>query len=100
MPRFKCATVAHCANQAKKRKRNQREDPIRWQEEQECNTAIRRLLREDNPERREQEQQHDAEAHRQLRQQNPQRRQEEQEHDTIGNSIIIIMSKMILCTAI
>ena len=90
MPRFKCATAAHCANQAKKRKRNQREDPIRWQEEQECNTAIRRLLHEDNPERREQEQQHDAEAHRQLRQQNPQCRQEEQERDTIGNSIIIM----------
>ena len=97
MPRFKRATAAHRANQAKKRKRNQREDPVRRQEEQECNTATRQLLHEDNPERREQEQQRNAEARRQLQQQNPERRQEEQEHDAIGNSIII-MNKRILCT--
>ena len=60
MPKLKCATAAHRANQAKKRKRNQRQDPVRHQEEQECNTAARRLLRVTNPERREQEQQQDT----------------------------------------
>ena len=39
MPKFKCATAAQCVWQAKKRKRSQREDPVRLQEEQECNTA-------------------------------------------------------------
>ena len=55
MPKFKHATAAHCALQAKKRKRKQREDPTKRQREQEHNTAARQQLRADNPDIREQE---------------------------------------------
>ena len=63
MPKFKCSTAAHCARQAKKRKRSQREDPVRRHEEQDRNAAVRQRLRVDNPETREQEQHRDTEAH-------------------------------------
>ena len=55
MPELKRVTAAHSALQAKKRKRNEREDPVKGQKEQERNAAARRRLRVDNPERREQE---------------------------------------------
>ena len=63
IPKFKHATAAY---HAKKRKRNQRENPVWRQEEEECSTVTRQLLCVDNPERREQEQQCDAEAHTQI----------------------------------
>ena len=63
MPKFKRSTVAHCARQAKKRKRSQREDPVRRQEEQERNAVTRQRFRVDNPETREQEQHRNTEAH-------------------------------------
>ena len=63
MPKFKRATAAHCARQAKKTKRSQREDPVRHHEEQGCNAAARRQLCVDNPERREQDRQCDTEVH-------------------------------------
>ena len=43
MPKFKCSTAAHSAHQAKKRKRSQREDPVRRQEGQECNVQLDEL---------------------------------------------------------
>ena len=66
MSKFKHTTAAYSANQAKKRKRNQRQDPVRRQEEQECNAAARRQIHVDNPERREHEQQRDTETHQQI----------------------------------
>ena len=71
MPKFKRSTAAHCARQAKKRKRSQREDPVRRQEEQERNAVARQ--HRDNPETREQEQQRNTQAHRRIRQVNPER---------------------------
>ena len=79
MPKFKCSTAAHCACQAKKRKRSQREDPVRRQDEQECNTAAGQQLCVDNRETREQEQHRDTEAHRRICQENP---DNEQQHNT------------------
>ena len=84
MPKFKRQTSSHCLLQAKKRKRAQREDPVKRQREQERNSAARRRLRADNPETRQEEQLRDAAAHRRIRQGNPKRRQEEQERNTIG----------------
>ena len=40
MPKRKHASSAHLACQAKKRKRNQREDPVKRQQEQEQNAAV------------------------------------------------------------
>ena len=56
MPKFKHTTATYCACQPKKRKKSQREDPVRHQEEMSCNAAARQQLCVDNPERREQEQ--------------------------------------------
>ena len=85
MPKFKRATAAHSALQAKKRKRNQREDPVKRQQEQERSAAARRRLRVDNPEIREQEQQLNTAAHRRIRQENPERRHEEQQLNTAAH---------------
>ena len=50
MPKFKRATAAHCALQAKKRKRKQREDPTKHRREQEHNIAafVRTIQKERN----------------------------------------------------
>ena len=85
MPKFKRSTAAHCACQAKKRKRSQREDPVWRQEEQERNTAARQQLCVDNLETREQEQHRDTEAYRQIRLENLPRRLEEQLRDTAAH---------------
>ena len=87
MPKQKRASSAHLARQAKKRKRSQREDPVKRQREQERNAAARRQLRVNSPERRQEERQRDAASHRQVRQQNPDRRLDEQQRDTIGSKI-------------
>ena len=55
MPKQKRLSSAHLARQAKKRKRSQREDPVKRQREQEQNAAAHRLARED-PIRRMEEQ--------------------------------------------
>ena len=85
MPKQKRVSSAHLARQAKKRKRSQREDPVKRQQEQERNAAARRQLRINNPERRQEERQHDAATHRQNRQQNLDRRLDEQQRDTIAH---------------
>ena len=99
MPKQKRVSLAHLARQAKKRKRSQREDPVKRQREQERNgedpvkrqreqernAAARRQLRINNPERRQEERQHDAATHRQNRQQNLDRRLDEQQRDTIAH---------------
>ena len=87
MPKQKRASSAHLARQAKKRKRSQREDPVKRQREQERNAAARRQLRINDPERRREERQHDAASHRQTRQQNLDRRLDEQQRNTIGSKI-------------
>ena len=87
MPKQKRVSSAHLARQAKKRKRNQREDPVKRQREQERNAAARRQLRINNPERRQEERQYDAASHRQNRQHNLDRRLDEQQRDTIGSKI-------------
>ena len=51
MLKQKRVSSAHLARQAKKRKRSQREDPVKRQREQEGNTAARRQLRINNPKR-------------------------------------------------
>ena len=84
MRKQKRASSAHLARQAKKRKRTQREDPVKRQREQERNAAARRQLHINNPERRQEERQRDAASHRQTRQQNLDRRLDEQQRDTIG----------------
>ena len=48
MPKQKRVSLAHLARQAKKRKRTQREDPIKRQREQEGNAAAQRQLRINN----------------------------------------------------
>ena len=83
MPKQKRVSSAHLARQAKKRKRSQREDPVKRQREQERNAAARRQLRINNPVRR----QDDAASHRQNRQQNLDIRLDEQQRDTIGSKI-------------
>ena len=96
MPKQKRVFSAHCARQAKKRKRNQREDPLKRQKEQEHNTAARRQLRLDCLERRQEErlrdtaahQQHNTDARQQIRLQDPQRRDEERLHDTAAHKRI------------
>ena len=60
MPKFKRATTAHCARQAKKRKRSQRVDPVRRRVEQLRDTAAHRRIREENPEHRLEEQERDT----------------------------------------
>ena len=65
MPKQKRISSAHLACQAKKRKRSQREDPVKRQREQERNSAAHRVTRE-----------------------NPVRRMEEQQRNTIGNELM------------
>ena len=80
------ASSAHLARQAKKRKRSQREDPVKRLREQERNAAARRQLRLDNSETRLDERLRDAASHRQIRL-NPEKRQDEQQRNTTGNEI-------------
>ena len=87
MPKQKRVSSAHLARQAKKRKRSQREDPIKRHREQERNTAARRQLHINNPERKLEKRLHDAASHRQNRQQNLDRRVGEQQRNTISRKI-------------
>ena len=59
MPKQKRVCSAHLARQAKKRKRSQREDPVKRQLEQERNAAAHRVACE-NPVQRMDEQQRDT----------------------------------------
>ena len=94
MPKLIQRSSAHCSLQAKKRKRAQREDPVKHQREQESNTATRQQLHVDNPERRQEEQQRNTADHRRIRQENSECRQEEQQHDTIGNISLCVIYSM------
>lgn len=103
MPKLKCVSSSHSASQAKKRKKNQREDPVKRQQERQCDSLrhqlnLNRQDRSDSEERGErrrernteahrtacldteriqQEQGRNTAAHRQVRLRNPERRREE-----------------------
>ena len=113
MPKLKKASSSLLSSQAKKCKKKQREDPVKWQQGRERDrlryqayssrraqprseetdskrqrdTAACRQVRQENPDRRPLEQERDTAARRRLHLENPERRTEKQVRNTAAHRV-------------